>query len=226
MRWAFVIEQKLKVAALLLGIMVTVVLFSFIERRNIEAINNSVASIYNDRLVPATDIFYLTETTYNKRLEMEKLLFSGKMGLQAFRGKEEEHNRAIKTLVASFQKTYLVNEEDAFLKGFIRKTEQYFLVEEKIVALVAAGDIKQAIALYENQGQGLLKESIHNLSALAKIQTKVGNELMKDSKGIMASSDLLSTLQMSVVIVLGVLIVVLVTASKLVSPHARNFNLN
>ena len=226
MRWAFVIQQKLKVAVLLLGVMLVVILFTIIERRNIEAINQSVTSIYKDRLVPATDIFYLTETIYNKRLEMEKLLSSNIIDLGAYQVKAAEHDKLMNSLVGSFQKTYLVDEESVFLKNFIIAAGKYSQVEDKIIGLVASGNKSAAVNLYKNQGEPLLTKNIHSLSALAKIQTKVGSELMNDSKGIAASSDLLSTLQMSVVIILGLMIVGLVTASKLVSPQVRDFNLN
>jgi len=226
MRWEFVIQQKLKAAVMLAVVMLAVVVFNLAERRNIAAINQSVTSIYNDRLVPATDIFYLTEKLYNKRFEMEKFLSAPVKETAIIATKLSEHNKNIDLLIRSFGKTYLVSKEHLFLKDLRLKVNRYNQIEKQIFSLAAQGAFVEARNLYETEGRELLRHNISNLAMLTKIQTEVGNELMKDSEGILATSDMLSTLQMVLVIIIGIAVVSLITISKAVSVKHESFNLN
>ncbi|WP_207532854.1 MCP four helix bundle domain-containing protein [Desertivirga arenae] len=226
MRWEFAIQQKLKVALLLAGIMLLVLLFNVLERRNIAAINQSVTSIYKDRLVPATDIFYLTEKLYYKRFEIERLLTSDWKSTTKVKHQLLDHNKGIEDLIRSFEKTYLVDKETQFLNQLRSQITSYNLIEQKILANAAAGDLSEAKKLYEHEGKALLMDNIRNLSVLAKIQTDVGNELKKDSEGILATSDMLSNIQMILVIIIGIMIVSLISISKALAVKQDSFNLN
>jgi GT2 family glycosyltransferase len=62
MKWSFVIQQKFKTAIILGGMMCMIVGATLISRMNMEGIDKSFSSIYQDRLIPATNIIYLTET--------------------------------------------------------------------------------------------------------------------------------------------------------------------
>ena len=77
MKWTYQIPQKIKTATLPMGVMVLVIVSNLIARKNITEMNRSVTSIYKDRLIPATNIFYLTENLYRKRLAMEEFLTNG-----------------------------------------------------------------------------------------------------------------------------------------------------
>ena len=59
MKFAHSIKQKTKVALLLFCIMVCLILVRILEDKSIKQMNNSFISLYNDRLIPATDLFLL-----------------------------------------------------------------------------------------------------------------------------------------------------------------------
>lgn len=226
MKWTFVIQQKLKVASLLAGVMLMVVLFNLIERKNIAEMNRSVASIYNDRLVPATGIFYLTDNLYSKRFLLEKFLSSGSRDVNALKTSLAVHDQNIKLLIRQFETTYMVDKEQAFLREFKQKVSSYNQIEGQILFLAESRSKGEAVALYDLKGKSSLISTVQKLSELTKIQTTVGGELLNNTKRILATSDLLSHLQMALAIGIGLLIVSLITASKAVSHTEKNFHLN
>ena len=104
MRWTFFIQQKLKVAALLACIMALIVITNLLGRKSVGDFSRSFSAIYNDRLVPATDIFHLTENLYHKRFLIEDLLFSENTDAHTVADKLDEHNRYIANLVTKYRK--------------------------------------------------------------------------------------------------------------------------
>lgn len=76
MKWSFIIQQKLKAALLLTGLMAVIILTTLLATHNIQGIGRSTTSIYQDRLMPAVGIVYLSENLYSKRLLIEHYLFS------------------------------------------------------------------------------------------------------------------------------------------------------
>ena len=71
MNWAFSIQPKMKIALFLAAICVIVLDTIFWERSNLSHLNASFSSIYEDRLLPATYVFHLTDHLYQKRLVLE-----------------------------------------------------------------------------------------------------------------------------------------------------------
>jgi hypothetical protein len=76
MKWTFVIQRKMRAMLLLGGIMLVVIMGTMLSQHNVEGLGESSASIYNDRLIPATTIIYITENLYSKRLTLEDHLFN------------------------------------------------------------------------------------------------------------------------------------------------------
>lgn len=226
MKWTFSVQQKLKLALLLMGVMVLVIVFNLIERRNIAAMNRSVTSMYNDRLLPATDIFYLTDHLYHKRFLMEKFLLTSEISAERLRKELLEHDRDIESRIERFEKTYLVDSESASLKEFRRQVDKYRRIEQTILNLWAQQKQANAIDMYEFEGKDALKNTVLKLSDLTNIQSAVAGELVDNSKGILAKSDLLSTVQLCLAIVIGVMIMSLIAASKVSALRSGDFNLN
>jgi len=226
MKWAFVIQQKLKAALLLLGIMFLVVLFNIIERHNIEEMNRSVNSIYKDRLLPAADIFHLTDNLYSKRVLMEQYLISENVDVHELQKSLNMHDRNIDELIRQFEKTYLVDKELVFFNQLKADVGAYKRLEQEIISLCAQNLRAEASLLYHQRGQLASSEVIKRLSELTEIQTQVGGELLNNSKGILANSDLLSSLQLILAMGIGVMVVVLVAASKIARQVPGSFNLN
>jgi hypothetical protein len=232
MKWSFVVQQKLKAAVVLAGMMCMIVAATLISRMNMQGIDKSFSSIYQDRLIPATNIIYLTENLYGKRLSLEKFLLSDELGSsQEIVAGLDIHDRHIDSLIKAFEKTYLVDQEATSLGAFKNRVQEYALLEEMIINLYTSGHVAAGKELFEGAGARTFQSTINNLNELTAIQSNVGQELMKETKSDMASFGLISFLQIALAIVIGLVVVALIQTSNIVGKSKSKdqgsyFNLN
>jgi hypothetical protein len=76
MKWAFAIQRKIRLAIALAVLMLLVILFSLLESYNVSRISKSFNSIYEDRLIPAVDLYSISGHIQTKRNKMVAFLFS------------------------------------------------------------------------------------------------------------------------------------------------------
>jgi hypothetical protein len=227
MKWSFVIQQKLKAALLLGSIMVLVLVSVLLSRSNIEGIDKSFSSMYTDRLIPATDIVYLTESLYQKRLLMEKqLLIQEENSWESVIRQLDTYNQRIDSLVSEFEKTYLVKDELASLRAFQSRHTEYAQVEQEIVRLGKDGDRAAGLHLHTTQGEALFQKTMTRLRELTQIQSSVGKELFRESHSDVVQFVFLSTIQIIMVIVIGMIVLGLIRSSKIVNTRSEPFHLN
>jgi hypothetical protein len=227
MKWAFFIQQKVRVAFLLGFIMILVGLTTWQERKNILQMDQSFSSIYHDRLIPAVDIFYLTQNLYTRQLLMEQYLYTDHNFENAeLKEKLNGHSENINKLIAKFAGTELVEKESKYLDEFQRHVLQYNKIESEILTANSKNSENHSRELYEGQGRKVLAETIGNLEQLANIQSSEGNAIMHTSKGVLSNSDLILTLQICVAITIGLMVQALIVASKSISTKKQNFHMN
>ena len=233
MKWSFVVQQKLKAALLLGGIMLMIILATLISRQSMDGIDKSFSSIYQDRLIPATTIIYLTENLYGKRLSLEKFLLSDEVKTsEQINTLLNAHNESIDSLVRAFSKTFLVDKEAKSLDAFKNRVKEYALLEKMVLNLYEAGNADESKKLFEGAAALTFQSTISNLNELTGIQSDVGKELVKESKNSIASVGLISFLQVALAVVVGLIILVFIQNSKIInkpkmtSKENSYFNLN
>lgn len=226
MKWTLVIRQRHKVAVLLASVMALVLITVVVERKNMNDISKSVASIYNDRLVPASDIFDLTEQFYNKRFLIEKYLESDSESAVELQSGLHKNDEEILALIAKYEKTYLVSDESKGIEEIKAKIREYQQLEKKVIALSGNETRSKALEYYKEEAKPVLQAVLIQLSRLSDVQIEVGGELLKKSAGIAAMSRMLLTIQIVLSVVIGMMIVALVNTSKMVSSDSTNYNLN
>ncbi len=225
MNWTLAIQNKIKAALLLAVIMFAVILTNLVERNNIGKISDTFSSIYQDRLIPAADIFYITENLYSKRLLMEQHLTAHTPADDTYlQARLHEHCYQIDSLLSEFEKTYLVSNESRLLMDVKDQLHQYAHIEDSVVWLLAQGDGGAAAQVYHQHGVASFKRAVSDLYALTHIQTKVGAELMKDSRGIASSSTLLASIEIILAIVIGVMIQSLIFTSRMIKHQPFHLN--
>lgn len=234
MKWSFVIRQKLKATLLLGGIMVVIVLGTLVSRRNISGIDRSFSSIYQDRLIPATTIIYLTENLYGKRLLLEKHLLTppNEMSSEKVSVLLLKHDKSIDSLIHLFEKTYLVDQEAKSLSVFKNRVDEYALLERMMLNLYNAGHPEAGKEIFEGAGARTFQSTIGNLNDLTKIQSLVGKQLIKESQGNFASYTMISFMQLGLAIIIGLIILVFIKNSgiinkpKAIKDEGQHFHLN
>ncbi|APR76507.1 Hypothetical protein A7982_01854 [Minicystis rosea] len=215
MKWIGSVGGRLKAALVLSVILLVALLNNHWERHNIERWDESFSAIYDDRLVPATYVFKLTDQLYRKRLLWNEATRPGEG--ERVRAELRRHDAAIEALVHEFEATYLVDAESRALTGFKarwqagRELEQAWLGNATgEVPLVMKTELEQALA---------------QLDQLSRIQEQVGHDLKRDSKSLLASSSILYQLEMALLIIMALLISALVPLpaplrrSNVQSPH-------
>ncbi|HYF68413.1 MAG TPA: MCP four helix bundle domain-containing protein [Ohtaekwangia sp.] len=227
MKWTFIIREKLKVALLLGSIMMLVGFTTVMQQINMNDLKQSYSSIYYDRLIPATEIFYLTENLFNKRLLIEQLLYveNPNAPAPALTAQLEVHNDSIDAIIARFEETYLVDAERKYLDQFKDLVIHYNTIESNIIDTHQVSK-KDAQHLYETAGESDLIKTIQFLGELTEIQSSVGLDLMNDSDGIISINDTVLTIQIAIAIVIGILIQALIFASKMANRKDPNYRLN
>ncbi|GAB3341277.1 hypothetical protein GCM10027299_55370 [Larkinella ripae] len=227
MKWSFVIQQKIKAAVLLTGIMALVVLCSFLSKSTMRDLDKSFSSIYQDRLIPAVDMVYLSENLYTKRLLLEHYLFSNSDLTSAqLSGQLRKKDQAIDSLIRNFEKTFLIAEEAKSLDAFKNRVRTYAVLENEIIALKQRGDSVAGSELFNKRAAVIFQQSIKSLNELISIQSAVGQDLVKESKSESSQFNLISSLQIVVAIVIGLLVLGLIHNSKIITQERQPFHLN
>ncbi len=206
MKWAYVIRYKLKAAAVLLVIMATILAGNLYERRNFNTLDKSISSIYQDRLMPATYIYELSNHMYRKRLLQEHYTEYNNEQLQA---KTMKHDAAINSILADYEKTYLTEEESRHWQALKNALYNYHIQYD-----IALANIRKEIPGLNNQQlEYNFNRAMAELDALSKIQAGVGRTIEKDSHAIVTGSMLPAYFENSLLVVLGIICVVLFSVS-------------
>jgi hypothetical protein len=116
MKFAFSLKNKLKIAFLLFCIMCCTLLIRFLEDKSVEQINESFISMYNDRLVPATDLYFIAENLYYKNEILQETLLGNVVQPSIALVKMNKHNRKIDSVINKYELTLLVKQEQKFFK--------------------------------------------------------------------------------------------------------------
>jgi len=215
MKLAYHIKQKTKIAFLLFGIMVCTILIRIAEDKSIENIGDKIKSMYNDRLIPATDLFYISESIHAKRIFTDNYL----KNLTVDHQNVKSHNLKIEDLLKKYERTFLTAEEKKELNAFKSAYAIHLSLEKKLYNSVGPIDYT-----------GAMDRSYHNLfmqlNRLTAIQSQVGKELISNVQTTLNGTQIYTNLQYLLSILIGLMVMGLLLASKVVNVKSEKFNLN
>ena len=228
MKFAYSLKQKTKIALLLFLIMACTILIRVLEDRSIKNMEKAFSSLYNDRLVPATDIFYISEKLYAKRFLLETFVYSdnNKLTPQQLNAKLRTYDKQIDTLLTKYEKTFLVKNEKNHLTELKVKLLENKVLEKNILLNANSFDKPALRKLYDSSAEQSFFDISNTLSQLTKVQTVVGEQLKDESQKIVRGTNLYSTLQLLIAIIIGGLIVSILAASNVMNIRNDKFNLN
>ena len=224
MRSTHSIKQKTKVAVLLFCIMVCTILIRILEDHSIKNMGNAFTSLYNDRLIPATDLFYISESIYAKRFLIDNHLNATAVDNQLGH-KLAKHDTIIDSLLKKYEQTFLVKNEKNHLIQLKNKLIENKNLEIKILNIPTSATSVTRLEFNKIASKSY-QEIFTNLTALTKIQTKVGEELIKESTSIIAGTNIYSNIQLVLAVIIGILIVSIMFTSNVIKVKQEKFNLN
>ncbi|HEX5151558.1 MAG TPA: MCP four helix bundle domain-containing protein [Parafilimonas sp.] len=195
MKWAYRIKDKMKAVAVLLLIIVLILVNNISNRKTFSRLNESIASIYKDRLMPATYIFQLTDHLYQKKFLNNEQEFGSQLGVNA-----HVHDTAIANLIKTYETTYLTASEKEQWKLFKQHLENY--------NTLAATSVQNKKAIND-----AFEKVVQNLNALSEIQAKEGSQIFKISSLNINGTIIMSQLEIALLLILGIFALVLVSAN-------------
>ncbi|QEH42213.1 MCP four helix bundle domain-containing protein [Chitinophaga sp. XS-30] len=207
MKRFFQVRNKFKICCVLIVIIVLVLLNNLRSRKHISRLDKSVSSIYQDRLLPATYLYEISNRLYQKRLMLEE-----KSGLQAgWASWKEEKDKEIDSLVKIYDNTYLTKEEKEQWTRFKQQLKRYTEMEN--AGFTEMSDSMHLSATREGSLDEHFRQSVALLNNLAVIQAGEGKNLQTGSHDIASGSVLGSHLEMVLLIILGLMALILLSMS-------------
>lgn len=225
MKWAFAIQRKIRLAIMLAVLMLSIIIFSLLESNNVTRISKSFNSIYEDRLIPAVDLYSIADHIHGKRNQLFTFLFTDNISQVEIEKYIKEENLKLDKLISKYQSTYLVKSESNYLNSLKRNLRDYRR-DEMLLIQTAKDDKETARNLYLNTTDHLYNDLNKDLMRLTQVQTQVGRELLRESQNSQATSGFISQLQFATAIILGLVIMILVITDKQVRVRQEKYNLN
>jgi hypothetical protein len=200
MKWAYQLKHKTKAVGLLALLLIVILAGDLLERSRYSRLDSSITSIMNDRLKPANYIYSISNNLYEKKLlaANDRALPASELSLH-----RAKHDAEIAALIESYETTYLTPEERVQWSAFRSSLGNYNAIEKQMLA--STGNVRAADAAFH--------KTISHLDALSSIQVGEGTAISKTSHSIINSSLLLSYLEISLLIVLGLYTLIIVSAS-------------
>ncbi|NJN26667.1 MAG: hypothetical protein HC819_12165 [Cyclobacteriaceae bacterium] len=207
MKWTYILSQKTKVAVSLTLIIAMVLMTNFLSKRHFSELQQSFASVYEDRLLVEIHIYKITTFLNSKNMLLHEM-FEGNqaMNLSPF----VAINDSIQLHVRSFGKTQLTPEEARIFAKLKMNVNQLMALEDSIISLGEIHTLHDPL-IRTNKKHAQLAQ---NLSKLSNIQREEGQRLIEKSKKIVSSSKIALQLELVIVIVIGIIVQALIFSSK------------
>ena len=210
----------------LLLLIVLLMVANKFEEDNLAAIDHSFDSIFKDRLVPATSIFDLRENLYQKRVILERAVRNHSDDGGRVREMIVHCNRRMDSLLANYRETFFIEKEYDYLHELERDLTQYEVLEAQVLTRIEQGDREGAAAIFTAAGMQF-DDAVVQLSNLNHIQSEIGEGLVVDEKGNVASAKVLFRLETGLILLIALILQVLIRSSFAArKPSIDQFHLN
>ncbi len=186
------IKQKAGILAGIFFLIAMVMLTNFSDRREYDTLDNTVGSIYKDRLVTSEYLFRISNHLYQKKIWLQENSgnpASSNPGLS-------EHDKAIGILMQKYESTYLTPEEKKEWKGFKTALQNY---NSQVNNKLNPPLISDA-AILSNSFQ----QMENHLNHLIGIQSSEGHVLHSTSRKIISDTRLNAWMEMAMLFVISI----------------------
>ncbi|AGA79171.1 MCP four helix bundle domain-containing protein [Echinicola vietnamensis] len=201
MKWIYSLKSRVTIAILLMVLFVSVFVKNMLDEENVTDLTTSCSTIYQDRLLPESYIYHLSDFLNKK----QRLIDNCEDGTEfnAFQSSNEGFNAEIDSILVDFEATYLTQEEAEALTDLKSNIQALYSVEN---AMQHEDDNRGDFQSARERSNELIAEASTNLQQLSDIQLTVGKQVNDDSKRIMAGSSILTRFETAILLVLGLVI--------------------
>lgn len=227
MKWMYGVSDKVRAAVFLLLTGVLLLAGNVWLRSLLASTSHSFLSIYNDRLVPAAELFHVNDLMYSKRILIEKALAKHPEGTRLDGDAADQlgkYNHQLDSIIAAYETTYLVAEEREGLNKLKIKIDEYNQQEGRILQW---HEPSLASAYYQSHVVPVFDQVHRQTLELSNIQTRVGAQLLDGSEDALGSANLLNYLHIGMVVLIILLVQALIWTSRSIIPKKpQKFHLN
>ncbi len=191
-------------------VLVLVLAKNMMDSKNVTKLGSSFAAVYEDRLLVESYIYQLSGHLYQKKMLVDNSFYA-ETDHGLLPEKLMGNNSAILGLLEKYEKTELTRDEARYFSAFKQNLQELRALENQFVLQPAVGQERlQAKNLMDAQ----YREAASHLNYLSHIQVAEGKRLNEQSKQIIAGSAILTQFEFALIIAIGVMIQMLVFASK------------
>lgn len=218
---ALSIQPKQKVAFVLLLMIITLLSGILIERHYFQQVDTTSTALYEDRLMPSTFVYQLTDRIHQRYREAENIVLVGQTIPEPDQKQSlRKYQQQMDSIVVAFEQTYLVKDESASLLRLKAAMANYTEVEKEFLFQRASLSNIQLLDQHLDAIRGELLQ-------LSRIQTTVGKELLTNTESMVAQAYALNNLEISILVICCLIAQVLILSSKSIhSPIAQKPHLN
>ncbi|WP_341224522.1 MCP four helix bundle domain-containing protein [uncultured Arcticibacterium sp.] len=200
-KWAYGIKGKVKIAAVLGGVLSLLLWSNLMDRKRVTQLQTSFSAIYEDRLMVEGFIFDLSSILH----EREQLVISS-LNSHQLNAATSAHLKALDVKMSSLVEDYASTQ-------FTDLEKRVFLEFKELVPSISqiGYDLKDNSLAETNKT--LTHKGLAKLTVLSNIQTSEGQRLWEETNGIMLQKQSSSQFEIISLIALAIMIQVLLFSS-------------
>jgi len=219
-------EKRKRLILILSVFFILLLITEFIEKKSLKSIDQDFSSLYQDRLLPAAQIYELSGLLHEKRMFFEDIKDDGEFIAELNLKEIIAYNTQIDHLIKEYGKTYLVDREEIYFDEFNKHYQEYLILENTILENLQENDYGTANYLINKNANDYFKILNLNLHNIAGIQPEVGEQLMAHYKSSSGMTSLLYYFKIALTILIGVFVLRLLGLEQLIRRPKQKFELN
>ncbi|AEL24160.1 MCP four helix bundle domain-containing protein [Cyclobacterium marinum] len=200
---------KTKIAIALILVLFLIFAKSLVDKSNVDELEASFVTVYEDRLVVQDYIFNITELLFRMRLLVANTESMDQY--MSVKNQVIDYHEQILAIISGFERTYLTPKEEKYLNDFKHLVSEKLEIQSYFSNQVAAENN------YENSVQRFnsdFERVFNDLRELSKIQLSEGEKLTNLSYRIKARSDIWLQFEYAVLFILLIIISMLIYSSR------------
>lgn len=180
-------RSKLLIGFLTVAVLVAIT--GFFGIYNMKTINNSMTTMYKDRLIPIETLNKIAQNEITSRAEIESLLLNNNDKILVSNSIKiiEELKIENDKLLKEYESTFLTNEEKSALDQFKKDVDIYRETRTKVIGLIKDSNRQEALSLM-NKAKLDREKSFQDIESLISINEKIADELNTEGDKIYSTS--------------------------------------
>jgi methyl-accepting chemotaxis protein len=178
----------------------------FIGWKNTTEFAADFRSLYDDRLVPVSQLSNVQEALYELRVGALVYGLVDSQGRAQIRSEDSQWLRQIDENLKAYEATFLIQEEKDGLKTFKEAYPAYLQIRQQVLAFTDQGRLDEADALRKGEAAQQFKKAVQAVNRLIDIQAEYGAKMNREVR---------ATAELSTKILLGAIVTAIILGAAI-----------